>query len=72
MSANPMDHLEIQALQQRNHAHETIGELKGKVVAVRAKLDPSKNAREHLLGVSLVLSSIGFLAGYGFAGLFSR
>jgi hypothetical protein len=72
MSANSIDHLEIQALQQRIHAHDTIGELKDKVMAVRARLDPDTNAREHLLGASLVLSSIGLLAGYGFAGLFSR
>ena len=72
MSANPIDGLEIRALQQRNQVHDTIGELKDKVVAARAKLDPSNNAREHLLAASLVLSSIGFLAGYGLAGLFTR
>jgi hypothetical protein len=53
MSANPIDHLVIQALQQRNYAHETIGHLKDKVVAARARLDPQTNAREHLLGASL-------------------
>jgi hypothetical protein len=75
MSANPadpIDRLEIRAAQQRNQVHETIGELKDKVVAVRAKLDPNTNAREHLLVASLVLSSLGFLAGYGFGGLFTR
>lgn len=75
MSANPanaIDRLEIRAAQQRNQVHESFGELKDKVVAVRAKLDPNANAREHLLSASLVLSSIGFLAGYGFAGLFTR
>jgi len=71
MSANPIDHLELQALQQRNYVHETIGELKGKVVEVRARFDPNTNARKHLLAASLILSSIGFLAGYGFAGLFA-
>jgi hypothetical protein len=72
MSANPVDRLEIRALQQRNDVHETIGELKDKVVEVRAKLDPEKNAREHLLAASLIVSSIGFVAGYGFGGLFTR
>lgn len=72
MSANPVDRLEIQALQQRNHVHETIDELKGKVVAVRAKLDPNINAREHLFSASLIVSSIAFLTGYGLAGLFTR
>lgn len=70
--ANPIDRLEIRAAQQRNQVHESIGELKDKVVAARAKLDPKANAREHLVAASLVLSSIGFLAGYGFAGLFTR
>ena len=64
--------LEIEALQQRNQVHETIGELKDKVVEVRARLDPNTNAREHLVKASLILSSIGFLAGYGLAGLFTR
>ena len=72
MSANPIDRLEIRALQQRNDVHETIGELKGKVEAAKAKLDPKANASEHLLAASLVVSSIGLLAGYGFASLFTR
>lgn len=72
MSANPIDRLEIQALQQRNQVHETIGELKGKVVEVKARLDPAENARRHWLGASLVVSAVGFVAGYGFAGLFDR
>jgi len=72
MSANPIDRLEIQALQQRNQVHETIDELKNKVTAVRAKFDPTTNAREHLLTAALIVSAVGFLAGYGFAGLFSH
>ena len=39
MSANPVDKLELQALLQRDQVHETIGELKEKVDAARAKLD---------------------------------
>lgn len=72
MSANALDRLEIQALQQRNQVHESIDELKDKVVEVRAKLDPNANAREHLLKASLIVSAIAFVAGYGFAGLFTR
>ena len=72
MSANPIDYLEIQAVQQRNQVHETIGELKDKVDAVRAKFDPRTNAREHFGAASLIVSSLAFLAGYGFAGLFSN
>lgn len=72
MSANPIDRLETKAVEQRNQVHETIGELKDKVVEVRARLDPKTNAREHLLTASLIVSSIGFVAGYGLAGLFTR
>jgi hypothetical protein len=72
MSANPIDKLEIQALQQRNHIHQTIGEVKEKVDAARAKLDVNTNAREHLLGASLVVTSVAYLTGYGLAGLFTR
>ena len=72
MSANPVDRLELQALLQRDHVHETIGELKEKVDAAEAKLDVNTNARQHLLGASFIVSSLGFLAGYGFAGLFTR
>jgi hypothetical protein len=72
MNAKPVDRLELEALLQRNRLHETIGAFKDKVGAARAKFDPTTNAREHLLSVSLSVSSIAFLAGYGFAGLFTR
>ncbi|MCU1302989.1 MAG: hypothetical protein JWQ87_3273 [Candidatus Sulfotelmatobacter sp.] len=72
MSANPLDRLEIRALQQRNQVHGTIDELKGKVEEAKAKLDLKTNARAHLLGASLVVSAIGFVGGYGLAGLFTR
>jgi hypothetical protein len=72
MSANPVDRLEILALQQRNNVHDTLEEVKGKVVEVRAKFDPNANAREHFLAASLIVSSIAFVAGYGFAGIFTR
>jgi hypothetical protein len=72
MSTNPVDRLEIKALEQRNQVHETIDELKDKVGEVRARFDPNTNAREHLLGASMALSFLGLLAGYAVAGLFTR
>lgn len=72
MSSNPLDSLEIRALQQRNQVHGTIEELKGKVDEARARVDLKTNARAHLLGASLVVSAVGFLGGYGLAGLFTR
>ena len=72
MSTNPVDRLEIKALEQRNQVHETIDELKDKVGEVRARFNPNTNAREHLLGASLALSCLGLLVGYAFGGLFTR
>jgi len=72
MSTNPLDRLEIRALQQRNQVHGTIDELKGKVEEARAKLDVKTNARAHLMGASLVVSALAFLSGYGLAGIFTR
>lgn len=72
MSANPLDHLEVRAVQQRNQVHGTIDELKGKVEEARAKLDLKTNLRAHLMGASLAVSAIGFLTGFGFAGIFTR
>jgi len=72
MSANPLDPLEIRALQQRNQVHGTIAELKDKVKEARARLDVNTIARKHLLGASLLVSAMGFLSGYGLAGLFTR
>jgi hypothetical protein len=60
MTANPVDHLEIRALQQRNDVHETIGEFKHKVVEACSKLNLNTTAREHLLAAALIVSSLGF------------
>lgn len=77
MSANPnpideINQLEIRALKQRIDIHETIGDLKGKVNDAKAKLDLPTNVRAHFLGASLAVSSLGLLAGYSAAGLFTR
>jgi hypothetical protein len=71
MSTLPIESLELRALEQRNRLHKTTGELKTKVAAAREKLDMSKNAREHLIGASVVVSLVGFFAGYGLAGMFT-
>ncbi len=71
-NSNPVDSLEIRALQQRNYVHQTIGELKGKVAETRAKFDVNSNARAHFGIASLIVSAVALLAGYGFAGMFTR
>jgi hypothetical protein len=72
MSTTPVENLELRALEQRNRLHKTAGELKTKVAAARAKLQLSRNAREHLAGASIFVSLVGFLSGYGLAGMFTE
>ena len=65
-----LEHLELQALEQRNRMHNTATELRTKVSQAREKFDVSTNARKHLLGAAVVVSVVGFLSGYGLAGQF--
>lgn len=71
MSTLPIENLELRAIEQRNHLHKTTDELKTTLLAVREKLDMSKNACENFVGASVVLALVGFLAGYGLAGMFT-
>ncbi|PYX32456.1 MAG: hypothetical protein DMG80_07965 [Acidobacteria bacterium] len=71
MNTLPIESLELQALEQRNRLHKTTDELKTKIAAAREKLDVSRNAREHLIKASIVLSLVGLLSGYGLAGMFT-
>ena len=71
MSTQPLENLELQALQQRNQLHERATELKAKVSATREKLDFRRNAREHFVGLGVVLGAICLISGYAVAGLFS-
>jgi len=72
MSTTRVENLELRALEQRNRLHKTAGELKTKVTAARAKLQMSRNVRQHLFGVSVFVSLVGFLLGYGLAGMFTE
>ena len=71
MSTLPIENLELRALEQRNRLHKTADELKTKVAATREKLNMSKNAREHFVGATVILSLLGFFSGYGLAGMFT-
>jgi hypothetical protein len=68
----PIENLELRALEQRNRLHERADELRAKVEAGREQLNVSKQAREHFVAASVVLSIIGLGLGYGFAGMFTR
>ena len=70
MSAQPLENLELQALQQRNHLHERATELKDKIRATRKKLELERNAREHFSGLAVVAGAISLVSGYAVAGLF--
>jgi hypothetical protein len=66
-----VESLELRALEQRNRLHKTATELRTKVSAAREQWDVLKNAREHLIGASVVVSILGFFSGYGLAGIFT-
>ena len=72
MSTEAIQNLELQAIRQRNKLHHSADELRAKIEAAREKLRLSKQAREHFVGASAVVSLIGLALGYGVAGMFTR
>ncbi|HWR36045.1 MAG TPA: hypothetical protein VN622_09275 [Clostridia bacterium] len=68
-NALPADVLEQRAAEQRRRIHNSVVELRS---TVRDKLDVKRNAREHLWPAVGVLSSVGLMMGYRFAGAFVR
>jgi len=71
MKTLPVERLELRAMEQRARLHKTADELKTKITATRERFDIARNAREHLMGASLAVSLLGFLTGYGLAGMFT-
>ena len=71
MSTLQVERMELRAMEQRARLHKTANELKTKVAAAREKLNISRNVREHLVGASLAVSLLGFVTGYGLAGIFT-
>lgn len=72
MSPEPVENLELRAVEQRNRLHQTTSELKGKIAETREQLDPARNVREHFTAIALAAGAIALLAGYGIAGMFTR
>jgi hypothetical protein len=72
MSPEPVENLELRAIEQRNVLHHTTAELKAKITATREQFDVSRNVRRHFLGVASAVTAIGLLAGYGIGGMFTR
>ena len=72
MSPEPVENLELRAIEQRNRLHQTTSELKGKISATREQLDPSRNLREHFVAAAAGVAVVAALVGFGIAGMFTR
>ena len=72
MSPEPVENLELRAIEQRNRLHQTTSELKGKISATREQFDPSKNLREHFVAAAAGIAAVAALVGFGIAGMFTR
>ena len=72
MSAEPVENLELRAVEQRNRLHQTTSELKGKIAETREQPDPARNVREHFGGIAAAAGALALLVGYAIAGMFTR
>ncbi|HZP61848.1 MAG TPA: hypothetical protein VFB28_00425 [Terriglobales bacterium] len=72
MSSDPIDVLELRALEQRSQLHQTAADLRAKISHTRDQLNISKQARNHRVAASIIAAVLGLASGYGFAGLFTR
>jgi len=72
MSGEPVENLELRAVEQRNRLHQTTSELKGKIAKTREQLDPARNVREHFGGIAAAAGALALLVGYGVAGILTR
>lgn len=72
MSTQPVENLELRAIEQRNHLHQTTVELKRKITATREQFDIRRNVRQHFLGASIAAAAIGLISGYGLGGVLTR
>lgn len=72
MSPEPVENLELRAVEERQRLHQTTIELKGKLAETREQLDPATNVRKHFAIVAGALGAVALILGYGVAGMFSR
>jgi len=72
MSTQPIETLQLRAIEQRSQLHRSASDLRERVNQAKDRLRLSKQAREHLVAISIVASLAGFLMGYGTAGIFTR
>ena len=56
MSTQPVENLELQAVEQRRQIHATAEELKGKISEAKKKLDFTRNLWDHLFAVAVAVA----------------
>ena len=71
MSEEPVEKLELRALEERNRLHQTAGELQDKIAKTRETLSITRQAREHFVPASLGVCFLSFIVGYGLAAMFT-
>ena len=72
MSAAPIEHLELQASQQRERIHQTALELISKVDETKEQFSPANILHRNFGRASAAVSVVGFIFGYLVAGAFTR
>lgn len=72
MSAAPIEHLELQASQQRERIHQVALELRSKVDETKQQYSATNLLHRNFGTVSAAVSILGFLFGFAFAGAFTR
>jgi len=72
MSSQPVENLELRAVEQRRRIHETAEELKGKISEAKEKLDVTRNLRDHLFAVAMTIGAASLLIGTMIARRFDR
>ena len=63
MSTQPVENLELQAVEQRRQIHATAEELKGKISEAKEKLDVMRNLWDHLFAVAVAVGVASLLIG---------
>jgi hypothetical protein len=72
MSAAPIEHLELQASQERERIHRTALELMSKVDETKQQFSAEHIVQRNFGAASVTVSLLGLLFGFVFGGAFTR
>lgn len=72
MSAAPIEHLEMQASQQRERIHQTALELMSKVDETKQQYNAVHILQRNFGAASVTASLLGLMLGFAFGGAFTR